>query len=206
MHARQPGPPSASLAKTLARAVATAVVLPALASYWVRARLLGRDRALEGSSQALAVLPGILGQYLRRAFLSRVLDACHPTSTIEFGVLFSQAGARIDENVYIGPRCQIGLAHLEADVLVGAAVHIPSGSQTHGTGDLDTPIRLQGGTRTMVRVGAGAWIGSNAVIMADIGRNSVIGAGSVVTKPIPDGVIAAGVPARVVRTREAAAL
>lgn len=179
---------------------------PALASYWVRARLLGPDRALEGSSQAFAVLPGILGQYLRRAFLSHVLAACHPTSTIEFGVLFSQAGTRIDENVYIGPRCQIGLAHLEADVLVGAAVHIPSGSRTHGTGDLDTPIRLQGGVRTMVRVGAGAWIGSNAVIMADIGRNTVIGAGSVVTRPVPDGVIAAGVPAKVVRTREPAAL
>jgi virginiamycin A acetyltransferase len=200
-------PPNApGVAKSAARAAATVLVLPALASYWLRARLLGPDRALEGSSQAFAVLPGILGQYLRRACLSRVLAECHPTSTIEFGVLFSQAGTRIDENVYIGPRCQIGLAHLEADVLVGAAVHIPSGSRTHGTGDFETPIRLQEGVRTLVRVGAGAWIGSNAVIMADIGRNSVIGAGSVVTRPVPDGVIAAGVPARVVRTREPAAL
>jgi virginiamycin A acetyltransferase len=200
-------PPNApGVAKTVARAAATLVVLPALASYWLRARVLGPDRALEGSSQAFAVIPGILGQYLRRAFLSHVLAACHPTATIEFGVLFSQAGTRIDAGAYIGPRCQIGLAHLEADVLVGAAVHIPSGSQTHGTGDLETPIRLQGGVRTMVRVGAGAWIGSNAVVMADIGRNSVVGAGSVVTRPIPDGVIAAGVPARVVRAREPAPL
>jgi len=34
-----------------------------------------------------------------------------------------------------------------------------------------------------------------------VGRHSVIGAGSVVTKPIPDWVIAAGVPARVIRSR-----
>ena len=39
------------------------------------------------------------------------------------------------------------------------------------------------------------------MILADIGRNSVVGAGSVVTSPIPDNVIAAGVPARVIRER-----
>jgi acetyltransferase-like isoleucine patch superfamily enzyme len=38
--------------------------------------------------------------------------------------------------------------------------------------------------------------------MADVGRDSVIGAGAVVTKPIPDRVLAAGVPARVIRGRE----
>jgi acetyltransferase-like isoleucine patch superfamily enzyme len=38
--------------------------------------------------------------------------------------------------------------------------------------------------------------------MADVGRDSVIGAGAVVTGPIPDGVVAAGVPARVLRRRD----
>ena len=52
-----------------------------------------------------------------------------------------------------------------------------------------------------MRVGAGSWIGSAAVILADVGRNSVVGAGSVVTSPVPDNVIAAGVPARVIRER-----
>jgi len=37
--------------------------------------------------------------------------------------------------------------------------------------------------------------------MTDVGRHSVIGAGSVVTKPIPDYSIAAGVPAKVIRSR-----
>jgi acetyltransferase-like isoleucine patch superfamily enzyme len=57
-----------------------------------------------------------------------------------------------------------------------------------------------------VRIGEGAWIGSAAVVMADVGRHSVVGAGSVVTKPIPDGVVAAGVPARVIRQRSAVEL
>ncbi len=45
------------------------------------------------------------------------------------------------------------------------------------------------------------WIGSNVTIMpgVTIGENSVIGAGSVVTRDIPDNVVACGVPCRVMR-------
>jgi acetyltransferase-like isoleucine patch superfamily enzyme len=188
--------------KVAANAIATLLVLPFLASYAVRAAVMGRDRALEGSTQALSLIPGLAGQYLRRAFLARTLaGGCAFSATIEFGTIFSQAGARIDENVYVGPRCHLGLVHLERDVLIAAAVHIPSGPQTHGT-DPSRPIREQEGQRRLVRIGAGSWVGSNAVVLADIGRDTVVGAGAVVTQPIPDGVIAAGVPARIVRQRD----
>jgi acetyltransferase-like isoleucine patch superfamily enzyme len=93
------------------------------------------------------------------------------------------------------------LAHLERDVLLAAGVHVPSGRQTHGTTLLTVPIRNQEGTRTAVRIGAGTWVGSGAVIMADVGRDAIIGAGAVVTRPIPDRVVAAGVPARVLKPR-----
>ena len=62
-------------------------------------------------------------------------------------------------------------------------------------------MREQQGTLAMVRIGAGAWIGSAAVVMADVGANSIVGAGSVVTAPVPEAVTAAGVPARVLRSR-----
>ena len=91
--------------------------------------------------------------------------------------------------------------HLERDVLLAAGVHVPSGARTHGTDDPDVPIREQQGALTMVRIGAGAWVGSAAVVMADVGANSVIGAGAVVTAPMPASVAAAGVPARVLRSR-----
>jgi acetyltransferase-like isoleucine patch superfamily enzyme len=188
--------------KAAARIIATAILIPEFVSYWIRSRFLGRDRALEGSSQTLSLIPGLVGQVFRRAFLTQVLDYCHPDATVEFGTLFSQAGAHIDENVYIGPRCHIGLAHLERDVLIAAGVHIPSGALTHGTADLDKPIQDQPRIWQKVRIGAGTWIGSGAVVMADVGRDCVIGAGAVVTKPISDRVIAAGVPARVIRSRE----
>jgi virginiamycin A acetyltransferase len=189
------------LLKTLARGCALLVVLPELLSFWLRAAVMGRNRALEGSSQTLSLVPGLVGVYLRRAFLMQVLDQCHRSATIEFGTLFSQCGARVEENVYVGPRCHLGLVHLRRDTLIGPAVHIPSGARTHGTGDPSTPIREQAHQRTVVTIGPAAWVGSNAVVMADVGEGTVVGAGAVVTKPLPDFVIAAGVPARVVRER-----
>jgi len=188
-------------AKAAARAAATIAILPQLASFRIRAALMGNNRALIGSSQLLSLVPGLPGQYLRRAFLARVLrGGCASSAAIEFGVLFSQVDARIDENVYVGPRCQLGHVHLERDVLLGAGVHVPSGPHTHGT-DLSAPIHDQPGSLRVVRIGAGSWIGSNAVVLADVGCQTIVGAGAVVTKPLPDGVIAAGVPARVVKRR-----
>lgn len=182
-------------------AAATLVVLPQLLSFAVRAAVMGRDRALEGSTQALSLIPGLPGQYLRRAFLARVLGGgCARTAVIEFGTLFSQAGAGIEDGAYIGPRCHLGLVHVERDALVAAGVHIPSGAHTHGT-DPGEPIRDQPGRRELVRIGRGSWIGSNAVILADVGHNTIVAAGAVVTRPLPDSVVAGGVPARVIRHR-----
>lgn len=197
--------PTPSLAKAAVKRVlhglATVAVLPWLICYWISSLLLGPDRALEGASQALAPLPGLTGVFLRRAFLTRVLARCHPTAEVSFGTLFSQTAAMIDAHVYVGPRCHLGRVHLEQDVLIAAGVHIPSGGRTHSSDDPGRPIREQGGERTMVTIGAGAWVGSAAVVLADVGRGTIVGAGSVVTKPLPEFVIAAGVPARVIRPR-----
>jgi len=192
--------------KAVARGLFTVATIPALVSFAIRRAVLGADRALEGSTQALAILPGLPGEYARRAFLSRALAHFDVSATVQFGTLFSQAGARIDANVYVGPRCHLGLVHLERDVLLAAGVHIPSGGETHGTADLDLPIREQPGSRTLVRIGEGTWVGSAAIILADVGRHCVIGAGAVVTSPLPDYVVAAGVPARVIRSRRPASV
>ncbi len=188
--------------KSVARALATLAVAPCLASFYLRALAIGRDRALAGSTQALALVPGLLGQYLRRAFLGRTIAFCAPDATIEFGTLFSKAGVWIGPRAYIGPRCHLGLARIEQDVLLAAGVHVPSGGAIHGIADTTRPIREQEGRLRLVRIGEGCWIGSAAVVMADVGRHSIVGAGSVVTRPLPDFVVAAGVPARVLRPRQ----
>jgi acetyltransferase-like isoleucine patch superfamily enzyme len=186
--------------------LALVAVSPAILWFRVKAAVVGRDQALEGSSEWLSLLPGLPGRYLRRAFLAHALAGCHPTASVGFGCLFSKHGAVIGANVYLGPRCHIGLATIEDDVLLAAGVQVTSGAQTHGFADLSRPIREQQGVLTRVRIGAGAWVGSGAIIMADVGRDTVVGAGAVVTKPLPDAVIAAGVPARVIRSRRDAAV
>ena len=64
---------------------------------------------------------------------------------------------------------------------------------------LDLLLRLDG--LEIELCGSWLWIGGNTVIMpgVHIGSNTVIGAGSVVTKDIPDWVVAAGNPCRVIR-------
>lgn len=190
-----------SVLKSAARTIAAIFVLPLLAAHHICAALFGKDRALESSTQALSLLPGLCGIYLRGAFLRLVLAECHSSAHIEFGVLFSSTNARIGENVYIGPRCCLGWVHLERDVLIAPNVQIPSGNRIHGIAELDRPIREQPGEPVQVRIGAGSWIGANAVVMADVGRNCVIGAGAVVTRPVPEATVAVGVPARVIRSR-----
>ncbi len=188
--------------KAACHAVAWLAVTPSVVSWWLRSRAIGPDRALEASTQAWAIVPGLSGQYLRRAFLARTLRGCARTATIEFGTLFSSASASIGERAYVGPRCHIGWAVIEDDVLLAAGVHVPSGARTHGIDDLTTPIRDQKATRSAVRIGAGSWVGSAAIVMADVGRDAVIAAGAVVTRPVPEFTIAGGVPARVLRHRD----
>jgi virginiamycin A acetyltransferase len=189
------------LLKKFARLAANVGALPFLANHAVKAPILGKDRALEGSTQFLSLLPGLTGQYIRRAFFAWTIAECHPSATICFGTILSKTATRIGANAYIGPYCSLGSVIIERDVLVATGVHILSGARMHGTADPDRPIREQPGEFVHVTLGAGCWIGAGAIIMAGVGRNSIVGAGAVVTKPIPDNAIAAGVPARVIRLR-----
>ena len=183
------------------RALATAWVLPRYVVWWVMARVLGPDRALMSASQGLARIPGLRGRYQRVAFLRLVLDRCDPSACVEFGTVFSQCGARIGAHAYIGPYCQIGRADIGAETMLAAGVHVPSGPETHGTERLDVPMRLQPGTLRTVRIGRDCWIGSASVVMADVGEQSIVAAGAVVTQELPPRVVAGGVPARILKDR-----
>lgn len=187
--------------KTVARAFASALILPVVVSMRLKSLVMGRDKAFQGSTQTLALVPGLTGEYARRAFLAWTSADCGPDTVIGFGTIFSTTRVRIDGNAYIGPHCDIGWAHIERDALLAAGVHVPSGPDTHGTSRLDVPMRSQPGQPRQVRIGEGAWIGNAAVVMADVGRHAIVAAGAVVTKPVPDHAVVGGVPARVIRSR-----
>jgi acetyltransferase-like isoleucine patch superfamily enzyme len=75
----------------------------------------------------------------------------------------------------------------------------------HGVVEVERPIRVQGIYKRDVRVGHNCWIGYGASFLrgVTVGDNAVIGTYTVVTKDLPANAVAAGVPARVVRMREA---
>jgi virginiamycin A acetyltransferase len=187
--------------KATVNAIAVATVLPMVMVFRLSSVGIGSGKAFPGWSQAFSLLPGLTGEYLRRAFYSLTLDRCDEGVCITFGTIFSHATASVGRNVYVGAKCSIGAVTIEDDVLIASNVSIMNGSSQHGIERLDIPIRDQPGQLVPVTIGAGSWIGERATVAADVGKHCVVGAGAVVTKPIPDYAIAVGVPARVVRFR-----
>ena len=87
---------------------------------------------------------------------------------------------------------------------VGRNVHVSDHS--HGFAEQDVPVGDQELTKIRpVEIGDGALLGQNAVVLPGvrIGRGAVIGANSVVNIDVPDGGLAVGAPARVIRVRSA---
>lgn len=104
---------------------------------------------------------------------------------------------RIGDGVHLGRLTIIDLAEavvLEEDSVVSMGSTILTHSDV---GDRPLADRYPRQTAP-IRIGPGAYLGANATVLpgCDIGRESVVGAGAVVTRPVPDGERVVGVPAR----------
>jgi maltose O-acetyltransferase len=109
-------------------------------------------------------------------------------------------------NVKIGKRCGINrdvfiLGHNRIDigdnvVLSVRVMLIDAGLELENFANVNFPAHTDG----YIVIEDGVWIGAGAIILPNvtIGRKSVVGAGSVVTKDVPAGSIVAGSPARVI--------
>lgn len=109
----------------------------------------------------------------------------------------------IGDDTYIGPRSTLGAA---APLIIGCRCQIGANvsfiAESH-LFDSSDQIFSQGVRRRGIVVGDDCWIGNNAVILdgVEVGEGSVIGAGTIVTKSLPPRSVAAGVPARLIRSR-----
>ena len=112
-------------------------------------------------------------------------------------------------NITIGRNCQINEYIFFQSCVIGDNVLIAPEtvvlSKSHAYARLDVPILDQGVMPDMpVIIEDNVWIGRRCIILpgVTIGRNSISGAGSIVTKSIPANAIAVGNPCKVIRNRE----
>jgi len=118
------------------------------------------------------------------------------------------AFVEIQKNVSVGRNCKVS-SHsficegvtIEDNVFIGHGVifindKYPKAANVNGKLQTDSDWNV---IKTLIKKGAS--IGSNATILCDviIGENAIVGAGSVVTKNVPDNTIAVGNPAKIIR-------
>ena len=150
----------------------------------------------------LAIMPGLPGAFLRRAFYSQTLDECSQHCHIGFGSIFSHRSNTVEKHVYIGSYAIIGSAHLGEHCLIGSRVSILSGKELHVLDDdgMWTPFSAE--RLSQVKLAKNVWVGEGAIIAADIGEGSMVGAGSVITTNVKPHILVTGNPARFVKKLE----
>ena len=169
------------------------------------------------SNRADRIGPDIIGSYWRLFFKSKMKKLCKKkflyfSNTAEFrpgAYAIGCSQISIGKRVVIRPgtmlHAELGgygkkSITIEDDVLIGCGVHIYV--DNHNFSDPSLSIIDQGHLPAeKVVIKRGSWIGANSIILpgVTIGQNSVIGAGSIVTKSIPERVVAVGNPAKIIK-------
>ncbi len=150
-------------------------------------------------------------------FLGRGLELkIEPRGQIRFGrfvwigdgtkIRCHEGVVEIGEKTVMGQECTISAYQRvrigEECVIADRAMFIDF---DHGVVEVERPIRLQGIYKRDVEVGNNVWIGYGACILrgVSVGDNSVIGTNAVITKDVPANAVVGGIPARIIRMREA---
>ena len=146
---------------------------------------------------------------LIRIIRSRVASNCFDRHghniNIEKGADFGKGcDIEIGDNSGIGVNCEVrGPLIIGKNVMMGPEVRIMTSS--HNTERTDIPMCQQGHLpKRKVTICDDVWIGARVIILpgVTIGTGSIIGAGAIVTKNVPEYAVVAGVPAKVIKYRK----
>jgi len=190
-----------ALSKSFLGGAMRLAALPFYLLYGIESILVGKRKAFGMVTQTVSLVPGLTGEWFRRAFLQWVTGMSPKDCCLSFGTTFSDPRVKIGDGVYLGRGCDIGYADIGQNCLLGSGVHILSGLKQHSFEDHEIPIKDQPGEFEKISIGEDTWVGNGTIIAADIGKKCVVGAGSVVVKRIPDFAVVVGNPARIIKFR-----
>ena len=160
------------------------------------------DVIFRSVGEFLSLMPYFPGVILRYEFYRFALRKCGRNVLFEFGTVLIYSDIAVGSNVLIGRYSIIHHCDIGDDVLVGERCTFLSGMRQHNHDRTDIPMSQQGGANKRISIGNDCWIGSHSVVMENVAGGSIVGAASVVTKPLPEYSVAVGNPARVIRSRK----
>lgn len=178
----------------------SAVVSPVIAAYRLQKTVSDYDPYLN-YGMLMSVVPGTLGRELRKAFYRNTLRRCGPNLRVGFGSYFVSPDTDVGDKVTTGSYTIIGPCTIGDDVLMASHISVLDGLHQHGFDDLNTRMVDQQGRSDQVSIGSNTWIGEGARVAASVGDKSIVGIGAVVTRPVKEGVMVLGNPARVIGHR-----
>lgn len=150
--------------------------------------------------------PGIVGIGLRYFVYKWLFRRMGRNVTILEGAYLSNvSGIEVGDNTSIGfGAIMDGTAPIRIGRWVRMGPRVVMITTKHNFERRDVPIKEQGNSSGPISIGDDVWLGAAVMIMPNvtIETGAVIGAGSIVTKDIPEYAIAVGNPARVVKMRE----
>jgi hypothetical protein len=188
-------------AKRLIESCLAPVVFCYALRFRLNRRFMPRDRAFELVSERLAVIPGLLGLLLRRAYYRKMLPRCGEGCTFSFGTILTKADVTFGDRVSLGLGCLVSAAEFGSDIVVGPGACFISGRRQHGFARRDIPMSQQPGELRTLRIGDDTWFGAGAIVMDDVGKGAIVAAGAVVSLPIAEYTIVGGNPAKVIAER-----
>jgi acetyltransferase-like isoleucine patch superfamily enzyme len=157
-------------------------------------------------AHTVALAPGLPGDYLRIAYYYLTLDKCALESRIQMGSFFAHSRSIVGSGVYIGHYCVLGHTEIGDRAQIASCVQILSGRRQHARDGDGRILSSAQGTFETISIGADCWIGASAIVMADVGSATTIGAGTVVINPIPSRAVAVGNPARVISVSDSGSI